>query len=144
MLEQQVANAASSSAEGRKWEGLAELRGIAKPGKTPEEVEQAIYKEIEKLQNEPIGERELQKVKNQFAAGNYRRLQSDFALMFQLLVAENNRGWETLNSDPPRFQAVTAQDLQRVAKIYFQPDNRNVLIFYTKKKEAAAASGGAQ
>jgi predicted Zn-dependent peptidase len=144
VLEQQVANAASAAPEGRKWEGMFELRGIAKPGKTPEDVEKALYAEIEKLQSELVGERELQKVKNQFAASNYRRLQSDFALMFQILVAESNRGWETLNTDPPRFQAVTADDVQRVAKQYFKPENRNVLIFYTKKKEATAASGGAQ
>jgi predicted Zn-dependent peptidase len=144
VLEQQVANAASASPEGRKWEGMFELRGIAKPGKTPEDVEKALYQEMEKLQNDLVEERELQKVKNQFAASNYRRLQSDFALMFQILIAESSRGWETLNTDPPRFQAVTAEDVQRVAKQYFKPENRNVLIFYTKKKEAAAATGGVQ
>jgi predicted Zn-dependent peptidase len=123
---------------------MFELRGVAKPGKTPEDVEKALYQEIEKLQTELVGDRELQKVKNQFAASNYRRLQSDFALMFQVLIAESSRGWETLNTDPPRFQAVTAADVQRAAKEYFKPENRNVLIFYTKKKEAAPASGGAQ
>jgi predicted Zn-dependent peptidase len=144
VLEQQVANGAAATHEGRKWEGLFEFRGIAKPGHTPEQVEQAIYKEIEKLQNEPVPDRELQKVKNQLAASNFRRLQSDFALMFQLLIAESNRGWETLNTDPPKMQAVTAADIQRIAKAYFAPEKRNVLIFYTKKKEGAPAAGGAR
>jgi predicted Zn-dependent peptidase len=144
VLEQQVANGASATHDGRKWEGYFEFRGIAKPGKTPEQVEEAIYKEIEKLQNEAVAERELQKVKNQLAASNFRRLQSDFALMFQLLLAESYRGWETINTDPPRMQAVTAADLQRVAKQYFLPEKRNVLIFYTKKKEGPSATGGAR
>src|SRR5260370_20119376 len=92
VLEQQVANSAFAGHEGRKYEGFFEFRGVAKPGKTPEQVEQAIYKEIEKLQNEPVPERELQKVKNQQAATNFRSLQSGFSLMQQLLVADVNRG----------------------------------------------------
>jgi predicted Zn-dependent peptidase len=75
----------------------------------------------------------LQKVKNQLAASNFRRLQSDHFLMFQLLMAESDRGWRTLNTDPARTQAVTAADVQRVAKQYFESANRNVLIFYTSK-----------
>ena len=85
VLEQQVANSASARHEGDKYEGYFEFRGAPKPGKTPEQVEQAIYKEIEKLQNEPVPEHELQKVKNQHAAANFRQLQSDFSLMRQLL-----------------------------------------------------------
>jgi predicted Zn-dependent peptidase len=145
VLEQQVANAAAASHEGRKYEGLFEFRGVAKPGKTPEEVEQALYREIEKLQKEPVGERELQKVKNQLAASNFRRLQADFALMFQVLIAEANRGWQTINTDPPRMQAVTAEDVQRVAAAYFKPEKRNVLLLYTKKEAAQKpAAGGAK
>ena len=53
--------------------------------------------------------------------------------MFQLLMAESDRGWRTLNTDPARTQAVTAADVQRVAKQYFESANRNVLIFYTGK-----------
>src|SRR4029077_3024327 len=58
VLDQQVANSAFAGHEGRKYEGFFEFRGVAKPGKTPEQVEQAIYKEIEKLQTEPVPERE--------------------------------------------------------------------------------------
>lgn len=135
VLQQGLANGAAATQDGRKYEGLFELQGTAKPGKTPEEVEQALYKEIEKLQKEPVSEQELQKVKNQNAAGDFRRLQSNFALMVQLLLRDANRGWETLNTDPARVQAVTAADIQRVANAYFKPENRTVAIYYTKKTE---------
>jgi predicted Zn-dependent peptidase len=79
----------------------------------------------------------LQKVKNNLTASNFRRLQSDFFLMFQLLMAESDLGWQSINTDPPKQQAVTAADVQRVAKQYFAPENRNVLILYTKRKGAA-------
>jgi predicted Zn-dependent peptidase len=132
VLEQQVASQASAGHNGMKYEGYFELRGVARPGKTPEEVEKALYAEIEKLRAQPPGERELQKVKNQIAASEYRRLESPSGLRMQLLIAEAYRGWQSLNQDPARLQAVTAADVQRVAGTYFQQDNRNVLTFYRK------------
>jgi predicted Zn-dependent peptidase len=146
VLDQQVANSASADHDNHKYEGYFEVRGVSKPGKTPEQVEQSIYKELEKLQNEPVPERELQKVKNQLAAANFRRLQSDFFLMFQVLIADSNGDWRIINTEPQQLQAVTADDVQRVAKQYFKPENRNVLVLYTKKGAAAAAAtaGGAR
>jgi peptidase M16-like protein len=136
VLEQGLANAASAGVEGRKYEGYFELRGVAKPGKTPEEVEAAIYKEVEKLKKETVGERELQKVKNQNAAQDFRRLQSNFFLMLQLLLRDSGRGWQHINTDPKLTQAVTAADIQRVTSTYLTPENRVVAIYYTKKTEA--------
>ena len=145
VLKENVANSASAGMDGRKYEGSFELRGVAKPGHTPEEVEKALYKEIERLQKEEVGEEELQKVKNQNAAGAFRRLQSNFFLMLQLLVLDAGRGWQVINTDPPRTQAVTAKDITRVVNTYFAPENRAVAIYYTKKgsttEEDPALSG---
>jgi len=134
VLQQGVANNASGFGNSRKYEGYFQLSGIAKPGKTPEEVEQSLYKEIERLQKELVDAKELQKVKNQYAAGAFRGIQSNFGLMVQLLLRDNNRGWETINTDPPRHQAVTPEDIRRVANTYFKPENRTIAIYYTKKK----------
>lgn len=135
VLQQGVANSSSAGNDGRKYEGLFELSGVAKPGKTPEEVEQALYKEIERMKTELVDANELQKVKNNFAANNFRGIQSNFGLMVQLLLRDNNRGWETLNTDPARHQAVTAEDIKRVANTYFKPENRTIAIYNTKKAE---------
>ena len=136
VLDQAVANTASAANNGYKYEGYFEFSGVAKPGKTPEGVEAAIYKEIEKLQKESVGERELQKVKNQNAASDFRRLENNFQLMHQLLAYDSGRGWQHINTDPKLIQAVTAEDIQRVANTYFLPENRTVGIYYTKKKDA--------
>jgi predicted Zn-dependent peptidase len=137
VLEQAVANNAASNQNGEKYEGYFQLQGVAKPGHTPEEVEKALYKEIEKLQKEPVGDHELQKVKNQNAAQAFRQLQANFYLMAQLLLRDNTRGWQTINTDPPLVQAVTADDIKRVANKYFAPENRTVAIYYTKKGAGA-------
>jgi predicted Zn-dependent peptidase len=138
VLDQKVANSVSAGQNGMKWEGYFSLSGVAKPGSTPEGVEQALYKEIEKLQKEKVDDRELQKIKNQFAADNYRRLESRFFLMLQILMSDSNRGWRSFNEDPKRIAAVTAEDVQRVANVYFKPENRTVALYYTKRTEAAA------
>ena len=52
-----------------KWEGYFNAGGEAKEGHTPEEVEQGIYDNLEKLKKEAVPPEELQKVKNNFAAG---------------------------------------------------------------------------
>jgi predicted Zn-dependent peptidase len=134
VLQQSVANSAGAGQDSRKYEGLFEVSGVAKPGKTPEEVEQALYKELERLQKEPVDANELQKVKNQYAANNFRGIQSNFGLMVQLLVRDGNRGWETINTDPAKHQAVTPEDIRRVANAYFKPENRTIAVYYTKKK----------
>jgi len=140
VLQQAVANSAGAGNDGRKYEGLFELSGVAKPGKTPEEVEQALYKEIERLQKELVDDKELQKVKNQYAANNFRGLQSNFGLMVQLLLRDANRGWDTINTDPARHQAVTTEDIRRIANTYFKPENRTIAVYYTKKAAGGAAA----
>jgi predicted Zn-dependent peptidase len=135
VLDQQIATGVMAGQNGMKWEGYFLLRGVVKPGNTPEQVEQALYKEIEKFQKEKVGERELQKIKNQLAAANFRRLDSRFSLMQQILVSESNRGWQSLNEDPKKYAAVTVDDIQKAANIYFKPENRAVAIYYTKKSE---------
>ena len=135
--EQEVATNASGGQSGFKFEGMFELRGTAKEGHTPEDVERALYAEVERLKTEPVEPRELQKVKNQNAASNFRQLRGNFFLMYQLLIRESFRGWETINSDPPLYDAVTAADIMRVANRYFEPENRAVAIYYRKESDDA-------
>jgi predicted Zn-dependent peptidase len=133
VLDQKVATDASAGQNGLKWEGYFGLNATARPGSTPEQAEQALYREIEKLQGTKVEDRELQKVKNRFAADDFRRVQNNFQLMLQLLLADNGRGWQSFNDDPRRIEAVTADDVQRVAQKYLKPERRAVILYYTKK-----------
>lgn len=138
--DQQVATGASGGQSGFKYEGMFELRGTAMRERTPEEVEQALYAELERLKTELVGDRELQKVKNQNAASTFRDLQGNFSLMMQLLIRESNRGWETLNTDPALYDAVTQDDIMRVAQEYFTEENRAVAIYYRRESSDAEDS----
>jgi predicted Zn-dependent peptidase len=119
-----------------KYEGYFEVGAEVRDGRRPEEVEAALLAEIERLKDEPVGERELQKVKNQELANSFRRLQSSFFLALQLMLYDSNGDWRYLNDSPAKLQAVTAADIQAVARKYFTRENRNVA-YYLRKAGAA-------
>ncbi len=130
---QEVATQAAGGQSGLLYDGYFQLAGVARDEHTPEEVEAALYAEIDKLKEEPVGQQELQKVKNQNAASAFRQLQSSFGLMFRLLAFESNNGWESINTGNAKMAAVTADDIQRVANKYFDPGNRSAAIYYRKQ-----------
>ncbi|MEM7249612.1 MAG: pitrilysin family protein [Acidobacteriota bacterium] len=136
--DQGIASDASAGVESRKYGGFVQLVGVAADGYTPEDVEAALYAELEKLQNEPVAERELQKVKNQTLAGNWRRLDGNFLIMIQLLIYDDARDWRDMFTESDKLLAVTTADVQRVAKKYFPMDGRSIAVYRTKEKDENA------
>jgi predicted Zn-dependent peptidase len=138
-----VATEAYATQNSMKWEGLFNAGGEAKEGHTPQEVEQGIYGNLEKLKQEPVPAEELQKVKNNFAAGEYRRLSSNFPILMHLVINDGEGDWREINEAGPKIQAVTAADVQRVANKYFTKENRAVAI-YTRKPGTATPKEATQ
>jgi predicted Zn-dependent peptidase len=126
-----------------KWEGYFNVGGEAKEGHKPEEVEQGIYDNIEKLQKETVPPEELQKVKNNFAAAEYRRLSANYPILMHLIRNDGEGDWHEINEAGPKIQAVTAADVQRVASQYLTKENRAVAI-YTRKPGTVAAKPATQ
>jgi predicted Zn-dependent peptidase len=137
VLKDQIATSASANQESRKWAGVFTFFAETKGDATPEQLEQAWYGEVARIQNEPIPAEELQKVKNQIAADAFRRLENPFFLMVQLLYYEGLGDWRYLNSWAERTLAVTADDVKRVATVYLTKENRTVGI-YTRKSGSSA------
>ncbi len=115
-----------------RLDGMFEIGAELADGASHDAVEAALLAEVEALKNEPVPERELQKVKNQFLANSYRRLQSNFFLMIQLLIYDAMGDWTYLNTSSAAVEAVTAADVQRVAKTYFTDNGRNTLWYLRK------------
>jgi len=136
VLGREVATETFARQESRRWAGLFNAGGEAREGHTPGEVEQAIYAELDQLKETEVPSAELQKVKNNFAAGEYRKLASNTAILFQLIFNEGQGDWREINDAGPKIQAVTAADVQRVARTYFTKENRAVAT-YTRKAGAA-------
>jgi len=132
-----------------KYAGYLEIGAELADGVDHQLVEEALLAEIGRLKNEPVTDRELQKVKNQSLADSYRRLQSNFYLWLQLLFYDVWDDWRFLNESTAKYAAVTAEDVQRVANTYFTDTGRNVLWYHRNEgseedPELAALSGQAK
>ncbi len=96
------------------------------PEKTVPQLEAALEAEVKRLQTEMVGEKELQKVKNQTVAGFYMSLDSLFFRGMLLGRLETVARWSLIKEFVPKILQVTPADLQRVAKKYLVAENRNV------------------
>lgn len=132
VLEQQLAVQAGGGVNGLKYDGMFELVGVARDPNQLLDLEQGLYEQMELLKEELVTDRELQKIKNQQLAGDFRRLESKSGLMIQLLQYEALGEWQNINRFSERIQAVTAEDVQRVVKKYFTRENRTVGLYYPK------------
>jgi len=102
------------------------LYGQPLPGKTVAQLESALEAEVKRLQTELVGEKELQKAKNQTVAGFYMKLDSLFYRGMILGRLETVAKWGLIKEFVPKILQVTAEDVRRVAKKYLVADNRNV------------------
>jgi len=96
------------------------------PGKEVVEVEKALDQEVERLQREPVGERDLEKAKNQLEAAFVYGQDSLFYQAMLLAQHEIALNWRALDDYIPSIRKVSAEDIQRVAKRYLTPDNRTI------------------
>jgi len=132
-----------------KYGGSLEIGAELADGVDHQLVEEALLAEIELLKNEPVSDRELQKVKNQALADSFRTLQSNPYLVLQLLFVDVLDNWRFLNESSAKIQAVTTEDVQRIANTYFTDTGRNVLWYFRKEgseedPELAALTGQAK
>ncbi len=100
--------------------------GQPMPGKTVAQVEAALEAEIKRLQNDPAGDQEMLKAKNQITASFYMALDSIFYRGMLLGRTETVGSWTILKEFIPKIQAVSAADVRRVAQKYLVPNNRTV------------------
>ena len=132
VLDKKLATTAFAQQMSRKYAGMFNVGGESKDTKTPGDVENGIYDEINRLKSELVSDRELQKVKNNFAAMAVRRTSSNFHMLLQLIQYEGVDSWKAINTEIPNILEVEAEDIQRVARKYLIKENRTVAT-YTRK-----------
>ena len=122
-----------------------------KPGYALRDVETAIYSEVERLKSEPISGADIAKARRQIEAdlvmSHEEPLQQAILLgQFETIAAAErisaeSRGYRYLNTLVSRIRAVTPEDIMRVCRQYFTPENRTVgyLVDVDKEQTSAAA-----
>ena len=116
------------STDDRRGPDLFSFWAICAEGHTGKEARSMIEKELASIADKGVGERELQKAKNRVRASFVLGLQSNMARAMNLGEFELYWGDAALlNEEPALYLAVTAADVQRVAKQYFPASARTVL-----------------
>ena len=126
--------------------GLFYFYALVSPGQKVEVVEEALHKEIKKLQSDPPTEQELQRAKNQVEAARVFEQDSNFRHAMLLGQAETvGAGWRKVDQFLDRIRSVTAKDVQRVAKQYLIEDARTVgILIPMPGRQPETASTAAQ
>jgi predicted Zn-dependent peptidase len=141
--EKQLAANVFANAGARRATGLATVIALVRPSVKMDDVEKAIYSEIDKVQTELVADWELEKVRLKYRHDHAAQLSSTLSRAVQLAyytVAWNDP--EVINTEESRLDAVTKDDLMRVAKKYLITANRSVITTLPKPKPAAGAAGG--
>jgi predicted Zn-dependent peptidase len=128
VLEDRIATGVVSSIEpGQLFNGLFTIQTSPLHPHSSQEVEAAIYEELEEMRLTPPAERELQRVRNQLEASEVRRLRSNFGLALQVAGSATLFGdWRVTFDFTERLLLVTPEDIQRVLEKYFKAESRTV------------------
>lgn len=111
----------------RGREAVFELDGTPSEGKSVNELEAALLEQVEQIKNSGITPEELQRVKAQVIASDVYQRDSVFAQAMTIGTLETaGFSWRILPGYPAKLSAVTAEQVQAVAKKYLTPDNLTI------------------
>ena len=133
---EQAALSVGADADENVDPGLFIVNIQVRSGTGPARAEAILFEEIEKIQASAVGADELQRAKNQLLAGHYRSRKTiaeraDMLGKYEVLFD----GYARAFSAPQELSAVTAADLQRVAKKYLTAKNRTVATLIPEVKQ---------
>jgi len=140
VYDQQLTAQTSSSLDASQQAGALTAYAIMAEGRTPEEGLSALRAEAARLRDAPVTEAELAEAKNELVASALRQRET-------VEDRANALGWSLINTgnaaaadrEIADLQAVTAADIQRVARRYLT-DQRSIAIRYLNADDANPAT----
>lgn len=128
-------------APGDKYENLFFIFGAPSRGVSPDSVEHLVYDELAAIKNEGITQEELERAKTRARDNLVGQLDSNLGLAMQFAEMEALTGtWRTVFRDLEEIEAVTVDDVKRVAKKTFKRSNRTVAMIKTSSDENQATA----
>ena len=108
---------------------LLVIQATPSQGHTIEEVKHAIETQIQRLKTELVSEDELARIKAQVVAHKVYEQDSVFYQAMQLGVLETiGLGWRKVDEYPDQIRAITAEQVQAVARKYLVEDGLTIAV----------------
>jgi len=129
---------------GEKFPGLFAFYAVPVPGHTPDEMRDAIHKEIDKLKTTDVTDEELQRFKTRARAGLLRGLDDNEGLATDLATYQTRYGdWREMFRELDRIDKVSKADVRRVAnKIFVESNLTSARIEFAPPAQAAGQDAG--
>jgi predicted Zn-dependent peptidase len=109
--------------------GLVAILGIANQGVRPDSLERLMLTEVRRIAEQGVTEAELSKAKNGYLSQQINGRQQNLARAEAIHTANTFLGDpNAVNTDLQRFMAVTAADIQRVARKYLTDANSSITL----------------
>jgi zinc protease len=127
VYQRQLASSINTDADLRIDPGLFTIVSMVQAGKTPAEVEAAVYEQLDHVTAESIADRELQKAINQASSAFVFRQDSIQQQGFLIGSFHMLQSYKVINEYIERLRRVTKQDVARVARLYLTKTKRTVV-----------------
>jgi zinc protease len=125
--EEVAASAGAGYSAFTRLPGMLLLEGTPAKGRTPAELEQALRTEVSKLRDQSVEPEELERVRAQVIASKVYERDSVFAQAMQIGLLETiGLDWRLADAYVERLQAITAEQVQAVARKYLTDDSLTV------------------
>lgn len=133
--EAKIANFVGIFPLSRNKGGMLALQAQPTQGNDVTKLEEQVWTQVDKVRNEGVTQQELDKAKRSFVAGQIMQRQTVLMKSSALQHARFMHGdLANVNEDIANYQAVTLDDIRRVAQKYLTPANRTVVTVVPQPK----------
>jgi len=145
VYDMQVVQSVRASQQSARLASTFENDVTPKPGQSLVAIDKVIKEEIDRLMTEPVTDRELARAKNSYRSSFLNRIASvhgkaDLLNSYNYLVGTP----DYVQKDAARYDAVTREDVQRVAKTYLGQHKLVLTIVPEGKRELALTGNGGE
>ena len=140
--EKQLAVSIQVRAQERIGPSLLQITAMPRPGVKPEDLEKAIYDEIEAVQKDGVTTQEIEKARTQYLRSQIQGRQSSLSTAMRLgQYAAYFDEPDLINTIFDKFNAVTAEQVKQAAQKYLVTSGRAVVTTLPASSQAKSAAG---
>jgi predicted Zn-dependent peptidase len=129
VVERELATSVGTyGAPGSRYPNLFVISAVPRHPHTTREVEEAVYKELERLAREPVTAEELEQARNRLRVDQLRGLKENSGLARMLTYYQTVAGdWRYVVNYDEIIATITAEEVMEAARAYFDSSRRTVI-----------------